>query len=165
VSVRDELLAQLEFYWDHSLWPRLRGLTDSEYFWEPVPGCWSVRQGVDGAWSMDWAWPAPAPPPVTTIAWRLAHMGVRTLGIRASALFGDGSLTVETVRWPRTASEALRALAAHYENWRRGARSYVAPDEDSFTTVILHMNRELIQYGAEVVLLRDLYRVGRRVPV
>ena len=26
---------------------RLAGLGDGEYFWEPVPGCWSVRQGVD----------------------------------------------------------------------------------------------------------------------
>jgi len=23
--------------------PRLDGLTDEEFFWEPVPGCWSVR--------------------------------------------------------------------------------------------------------------------------
>lgn len=23
---------------------RLNGLTDEEYFWEPVPGCWSVRR-------------------------------------------------------------------------------------------------------------------------
>src|SRR5918997_1403799 len=83
VSGRDELLAQLEFYWDHNLWPRLRGLTDDEYFWEPVPGCWSVRRRDDGTWSMDWEWPTPTPPPVTTIAWRLAHMGIQTLGIRA----------------------------------------------------------------------------------
>jgi len=163
VSTRDELLAQLEFYWDHNLWPRLRGLTDEEYFWEPVPGCWSVRRRADGTWSMDWEWPAPVPTPVTTIAWRLAHMGIQTLGIRASALFGDGSLTVETVRWPATAAEALRALAAHYEHWRRGVRTHQPADEDSFTTLILHMNRELIHYGAEVGLMRDLYRTGRRV--
>jgi hypothetical protein len=164
VSVRDELLAQLEFYWDHNLWPRLRGLTDEEYFWEPVPGCWSVRRRDDGTWSMDWEWPTPVPAPVTTIAWRLAHMGIQTLGIRASALFGDGSLTIDTVRWPRTASEALRALATHYEHWRRGVRAHQPADEDSFTTLILHMNRELIHYGAEVGLMRDLFRSGRRVP-
>lgn len=93
----------------------------------------------------------------------LAHMGIQTLGIRASALFGDGSLTVDTVRWPRTASEGLRALATHYEHWRRGARTHQPADEDAFTTLILHMNRELIHYGAEVGLMRDLYRSGRRV--
>ena len=90
-------------------------------------------------------------------------MGIQTLGVRASALFGDGSLTVDTVRWPRTASEALRALATHYEHWRRGVRSHQPADEASFTTLLLHMNRELIHYGAEVMLMRDLYRVGRRL--
>ncbi|GHD55408.1 hypothetical protein GCM10010317_040540 [Streptomyces mirabilis] len=23
-------------------------MTDEEYFWEPVPGCWSVRRRADG---------------------------------------------------------------------------------------------------------------------
>jgi hypothetical protein len=27
---------------------RLEGLTDEEYFWEPVPSCWTVRLGEDG---------------------------------------------------------------------------------------------------------------------
>ncbi|MEV4637855.1 hypothetical protein AB0J80_10915 [Actinoplanes sp. NPDC049548] len=34
------LTAQLDFYWETSLRPRLDGLTDEEYFWEPVEGCW-----------------------------------------------------------------------------------------------------------------------------
>jgi hypothetical protein len=33
------LVGQLEFYWDVHLRPRLEGLTDSEYCWEPVEGC------------------------------------------------------------------------------------------------------------------------------
>jgi hypothetical protein len=32
---------------------RLAGLSDGEYFWEPVPGCWSVRRGSGGRWAMD----------------------------------------------------------------------------------------------------------------
>lgn len=161
---REDLLAQLEFYWDHNLWPRLRGLTDEEYFWEPVPGCWSVRKDAEGAWSLDWEWPAPTPPPVTTIAWRLAHLGIQTLGIRASALFGDGTLTVENVRWPTTAAEALRALAMHYEHWRQGVRTHNPADDSAFNTLVLHMNREVIHYGAELILMRDLFRTGRRLP-
>jgi hypothetical protein len=43
---------------------RLAGLGDGEYFWEPVPGCWAVRQGADGRWAMDGG-PAPEPAPVT----------------------------------------------------------------------------------------------------
>ncbi|MEZ4728248.1 MAG: hypothetical protein R3E79_14035 [Caldilineaceae bacterium] len=26
---------------------RLNGLTDAEYFWEPVAGCWSVRRRAE----------------------------------------------------------------------------------------------------------------------
>jgi hypothetical protein len=163
VSFRDELLAQLEFYWDHSLWPRLRGLTDEEYFWEPVPGCWSVRRGAGDTWVMDWEWPAPVPPPVTTIAWRLSHLGIQTLGIRASALFGDGTLNADSVRLPGNAASALRALATHYEHWRRGVRTHEPDDESAFTTVVLHMNREVIHYGAEILLMRDLHRARRQV--
>jgi len=46
---RSERLAeQLDWYWHKSLRPRLDGLTDEEYFWEPVEGCWSLRQSADG---------------------------------------------------------------------------------------------------------------------
>ena len=29
-------------------------LTDDEFFWEPVPGCWTVRKGADGGWAADY---------------------------------------------------------------------------------------------------------------
>jgi hypothetical protein len=32
-----ELLDQLDWHWDHQLRPRLNGITDDEYFWQPVP--------------------------------------------------------------------------------------------------------------------------------
>jgi hypothetical protein len=38
-----QLAEQLDFYWREQLRPRLNGLTDEEYRWEPVPGMWSVR--------------------------------------------------------------------------------------------------------------------------
>src|ERR1700712_2341093 len=38
-----ELLLQLTWHWDTHLRPRLSGLTDEEYLWEPVAGCWSLR--------------------------------------------------------------------------------------------------------------------------
>ena len=34
---------QLEWHWSNQLRARLAGLTDEEYFWEPVADCWSVR--------------------------------------------------------------------------------------------------------------------------
>jgi hypothetical protein len=37
------LLDQLGWHWEHQLRPRLEGLRDEEYFWEPSEGCWNVR--------------------------------------------------------------------------------------------------------------------------
>ena len=37
VEWNGELVDQLESHWQHRLRPRLDGLTDDEYFWQPVP--------------------------------------------------------------------------------------------------------------------------------
>ena len=48
-----ELVDQLEFHWSRDFRPRLDGLTDEQYLWEPAPGMWSVRRetrpGLAGA--------------------------------------------------------------------------------------------------------------------
>jgi hypothetical protein len=65
-----ELVDQLDWHWHQQLRPRLDGLTDGEYFGEPVPGCWSVRrrgtssapvQAGSGAFTIDFAFPEPYP--------------------------------------------------------------------------------------------------------
>lgn len=38
-----QLLEQLTYHWENQARPRLDGLTDDEYLWEPVPRTWSVR--------------------------------------------------------------------------------------------------------------------------
>lgn len=165
-----EVREQLDFHWP-MLRRRLDGLTDDEYFWEPVPGCWSIRPAGDGRFLPDWSWPAPEPPPFTTIAWRLAHIAGPVLGIRASNHFGDGSVSVETIRWPGTAGEALDWLDRSHAAWKAGVDALddaglaraVGPAEGPYAehpmaTLILHINREVIHHGAEVALLRDLYR-------
>ena len=72
-----ELLAQLEWHWSNQLRPRLDGLTDDEYLWEPAQPAWNVRprdpaggaaQPGSGPFTVDFAFPEPDPPPVTTIA-------------------------------------------------------------------------------------------------
>ena len=166
---RDELLDQLDFYWEHNLWPRLDGLTDDEYFWEPGPACWTIRVN-DGQATIDWQWPAPEPAPVTTIAWRLAHIAIPVFGIRASSHFGDGSGNLDTATWPATAQEALDALHQHHAAWRDGVRSLDEEGllrpvgqaegpyaESPMATLILHINREVMHHGGEIALLRDLY--------
>lgn len=166
-----ELFDQLDWHWENQLRARLSGLGDDEYLWEPVPGCWSVRETSPGVFAADWAWPPPDPAPVTTIAWRLAHVTFSVLGFRANWHFGDRSLTWETAKLPGSASEALDALDRSYQAWRTGILG--APD-DFFATrsegppgtldaqfpfegVVLHINREVIHHGAEIALLRDLY--------
>ena len=81
-----ELRDQLDFAWEHQFLPRMAGLTDEEYRWEPVEGCWSVRQGGDGAWTVDWARSEPPPPPFTTIAWRLIHIAIPIFGVHAACV-------------------------------------------------------------------------------
>ena len=72
-----QLYEQLDWQWREHMRPRWDGLTDDEYFWEPVPGMWNVRpRGTSkaetsfgaGDFTCDYAWPEPDPAPVTTIA-------------------------------------------------------------------------------------------------
>src|SRR3954454_885971 len=85
-----ELLEQLDWHWREHLRPRMDGLTDDEYRWEPVPRAWNVRpRGTGtgtapisagaGPYTIDFAMPEPDPPPVTTIAWRIGHLVVGVL--------------------------------------------------------------------------------------
>src|SRR5688500_5415331 len=70
-------------------------LTDEEFLWEPVPGCWTVRRGVDGRWSADYPdFPHPDPAPFTTIGWRLVHVAESKLMYHEYA-FGAARLV-----WP-----------------------------------------------------------------
>ena len=176
------LLDQLTWHWEHALRPRLDGLTDDEYLWEPAPGAWSVRpreQAVTtpfggGDTVIDFAFPEPDPPPVTTIAWRLAHVIVGCFGMRAASHFGGPAYDYGTHEYAATADEALAQLDEVYARWVAGVRDLgeeglarpCGPAEGPFAaeplaTLVLHIHREVIHHGAEVGLLRDLYRVGR----
>ena len=174
-----ELAEQLDWHWQQQLRPRLAGLTDQEYFWEPTPGCWNVRprgqssapvQAGSGAFTIDFAFPEPDPPPVTTIAWRLGHLIVGVLGTRISSHFGGRPVDYESFAYAGTATEALDQLDNMYRAWSHGVQNLGAdgmarpcgPSEGPFAdramaTLVLHINREVIHHGAEVALLRDLH--------
>jgi len=172
-----ELLAQLTWHWDSQLRPRLEGLTDEEYFWEPVPGAWNIAPRGrsfapitvgSGEYLIDFAVPEPEPAPVTTIAWRIGHVLVGVLGERNARHFGATPVSYEDYASPGTAEAALSALDAEYENWRTGvagldeaalAQPCGEPwhDQDSMAGLVLHIHREVIHHGAEIALLRDLY--------
>ncbi|MBB4777772.1 DinB family protein [Actinomadura livida] len=170
---------QLTWHWTNQLRPRIDGLTDEEYFREPVPGCWSVRprgtgtapvQAGSGTMTIDFAMPPPDPPPFTTIAWRLAHVIVGVLAIRNASHFGRAPTDYQAFEYAETADEALAQLDAEYATWLAGVESlgeaglarpcgeaegpYAA---DPMARLVLHINRELIHHLSEVCLLRDLY--------
>ncbi|MGH8901188.1 MAG: DinB family protein [Egibacteraceae bacterium] len=173
------LVGQLDWHWRHQLRPRLDGLTDDEYFWEPTTGCWNIRlrgtstapiQAGAGAFTIDFAMPEPQPPPVTTIAWRLGHLIVGVLGSRASNHFGAGGIDYETFDYAGTAAGALAQLDRMYGAWVEGVRGLgneglgrpCGPFEGPFADhpmaeLVLHVNRETIHHGAEIAVLRDLY--------
>ena len=46
------LLEQLTWHWDVQARPRLEGLTDQEYFWEPAPGAWNIRPRAEARTAM-----------------------------------------------------------------------------------------------------------------
>ncbi|TPG34280.1 DinB family protein [Mycolicibacterium hodleri] len=165
-SLTAHLAEQLDWHWQHQLRPRLDGLTDDEYFWEPVPDCWTVHR--DGG--IDFAFPPPQPEPVTTIAWRLAHVIVGVLAVRAHSHFGGPPAAYETWPYATDAATALRQLDDAYEGWMSGVRTLTDAELDQpigaaegpwadkpMLALVLHINREVIHHGAEIAVLRDLY--------
>jgi hypothetical protein len=172
-------IEQLDFHWTAQFRPRLEGLTDEEYLWEPVEDCWSIRPRGEAQTKMaagrgdlviDFDYPEPVPAPVTTIAWRLAHIGSGVLGFRADNHFGNGAPTFDQVEWPPTAAAAIAYMEDGYRRWTAGISALddeaiarpigkvEGPYADrSYAELLLHINREVIHHGAEVALLRDLY--------
>src|ERR1700728_2066466 len=121
-DIAGSLVTAFDYVWDR-LAGRLAGLTDDEYFWEPVAGCWSLRPDEQGRWRLDGGGgggPAPDPVPVTTIAWRLGHLGGMAVGGFANRRFGDGTLTTEQLDFPPDAGEVAGFLGEHYRTWRAG---------------------------------------------
>jgi hypothetical protein len=161
---------------------RIDGLTDDEMLWEPVDGCMTVRDG-----RMD---PLPRDPhhydggpadPVTTIAWRLAHIA------------GDGLTNERNVRWlavddapdrprpwerdgvPMTAGDMVSWVAASVDWWCELLLScsdehLAAPigpiggpfGEAPRAGFALHIGNDTTHHGGEVGVLRDLWRAGLR---
>jgi hypothetical protein len=159
-------------------------MTDEEYRWEPVPG-WSVRRREDGPgpganmllgageWVRDSAEPRhPYPPPFTTIAWRLTHIS-EMLAIRADYTAGGKDMTSDGYRNSGDALGAIQAFSDAAEAWRGALLSaddaaldtvgystypYGSDAGEIFLDIVWWVNQEVLHHGAEVALLRDLYR-------
>jgi len=159
-------------------------LSNEEHLWEPVAGCWSVRRRPDGpgqgatsldgtgGWGRDTTRIAPLPIPITTIAWRLDHL-TEMIALRADHTIGTHSLTRDEHRPTGDAAEAIAAFHRATGSWRDAIASaddealdqvgrctypHGSDAEEAFVDVIWWVNQELIHHGAEISLLRDLYR-------
>ncbi len=179
IDWNEQLVEQLEGHWLNQLRPRLEGLSDAEYFWEPVPGSWSIRRRADattplavgaGDYVMDYAPPPHDPEPVTTIAWRLAHIVVAVFAAKNAFFFGGPAADYPGWEYADTAAGALRQLDEQHDRWIAGVRSLGERDlasplgpaweeyaECQMAQLVLHIHREAIHHGAEIALLRDLY--------
>jgi len=151
---------------------RLDGLSDEEFFWEPVPGCWTVRPLPDGRWTVDYEQPDPVPPPFTTIGWRLVHVAGCKIMYHEYA-FGPARLTWDEVDLPHTAATAIAQLEEGQALLRADLDSLAddaALDELRLTNwgerwptwqIFWIMTFHDLHHGGEIACLRDLY-VGRR---
>ena len=127
-------------------------------------------QGGSGELTIDFAYPEPVPAPMTTIAWRLAHIVVGVLGARVHSHFGGPEVDYLSFAYAGTAHEALTQVDEAFAAWTAGVRGWdeaalaepCGPSEGPWAEhprveLVLHINRELIHHGAEIALLRDLY--------
>ena len=151
---------------------RLACLTDAELFREPAPACWTVRRHPASAerWVIDYDVPPPDPPPVTTIAWRLVHLANGNW-IYWEHAFGPGLRMFGDLVIPGSAD----AVCAYWRDSREPISAWLAQATDDRLTeerpshlgaprtaaeVITILIDEQVHHGAEVALLRDLYRVA-----
>lgn len=167
---------QLEFSW-LELRDRLRAVDDETFRWEPVPGALSVvRRGTErtprtlgtGEWVAEW--PAgPDEPTPRTIAWLVAHL-TEAVFERWEWTFGEHRRRRTDVEVHGEVGPAVAGLSRWVDAWRAGIAAL--PDEDvmrvglstatpidaqaPFGHLVLHMNREIIHHGAEIMALADL---------
>jgi uncharacterized glyoxalase superfamily protein PhnB len=152
----------------------VRGLSDEEYFRELAPGSWSIRRrgeastsGAAGAgeWVTDWASPAPDPPPFTTIAWRVVHIGLFVWNAYRHAT-GQRGIDWDEIEIPGTAAEATAWLN---EGTRLLSESLRGLSDDDLRVPIegagITRCQDLVKVvsdterrAAEIACLRDVYR-------
>jgi hypothetical protein len=155
---------------------RVEGLTDAEYLWEPVEDCWSLDPIGDGRFRAHPQFPEPNPAPLTTIAWRLCHIGDFLRAERNWTWFGREPEFGAALDHPTTAASGMAYVDESREAWARLVRSL--PEEEMWAPMgdvagpyaaasrlgfAIHIMDEFIHHAAEVALMRDLYRVRDRL--
>ena len=154
--------------------PNLAGLTDAEYFWEPMPGCWGVRRRGDirssgcwgrGEWAVETSLDGSTAPSTTTIGWRLMHAYDCTNDFTSRA-FGEGGRDWNTIEVPGTASGAVELMTDAVRGLQNRLASatddvlVAAVDDDFHKPRWLLLDKallEAIHHCAEVGVLRSVF--------
>jgi hypothetical protein len=143
------------------------GVTDEELRWEPIPGCWTVKNDAAGRRVPELVYGV-STPPVTTIEWRIAHLGVWTIAY-LDWIFDGATMHGEDVEVP---AGTARMVSWLYDTQDRFVAATAAlPDSrldiDRPTQwdgllpawqLVWAIIAEHFHHGAEIALLRDLQR-------
>lgn len=157
----------------------LTDMGDEEFFWEPCDGCWTVHHRTEqpraawadgcGEWVIDYELPEPNPAPVTTIAWRTIHVAAVNWMYWEYAFgpavrtFPDleipGGSARSSITWLAESQQPLLQELGHLNDQNLDAKRPTNwgeqwPTREFFKILI----REQVHHGAEISLLRDLYR-------
>lgn len=167
--IRVSVLANLDFRWNALIRSRLEGISDTEYLWEPIAGCLSVHRDAAGGYALDPVGPSEFP--LGNIAWRMTHLAfsLSTHPVAAVA-FGDAWQKPELAAPAATAADAINRLDRAYSHWHATVAGLSDADlarrlgsaagqyaESTVLDLILHIQAEAFQRGADLCLLRDLY--------
>jgi hypothetical protein len=153
------------------------GLGDDEFFWEPVPDSWTVFKDASGTWTYQYEEPDPIPSPFTTVGWRLVHLALCKVMYHEWA-FGPAELRFDTIENPHDVASSLAMLHRGHRLLSDDLAAFA--DADLSRPVLTNwgerwpawkifweMTSHDAQHGAEIGVLRDMYRVtqmGRRGP-
>lgn len=154
--------------------PNLQGLTDDEYFWEPLPGMWGVRRRAEvrspdcwgqGEWAVEHCFDGSMQAP-TTIGWRLMHAYDCTNDF-TSRIFGRGGISWNDIEVPGIAAAAVDLMAAAMQRLRGDLASHDddillgtgdADDARPRWRILGTALIEAIHHCAEIGVLRTWYR-------
>jgi hypothetical protein len=168
-TTRASVQGNLDFRWTELIRSRLDGLTDAEYLWEPASGTLSVRPDVTGGFTLDPVRPSEIP--LGNIAWRMAHLAFSLSAHPVAAVaFGADWPAAALAEPAGKAGEALARLDHAYEHWHGAVASLTDNDlarhlgpaarryaDSTVLDIVLHVQAEALQRGADLCLLRDLY--------
>ena len=157
----------------------LDGLSDEEYLWELVPGCWSVRPRAEirspgcwgrGEWVVEVSPDGSQEPAMTTIAWRLMHAYDCATDFASRATGGQGH-DWNDIEVASSAKDAVEMMLSGLEDvatrLRQGSDDVLAGDPDPFFRrprweLLVKALHEPVHHCAEVGVLRALWRASKQ---